>query len=152
LHHSLFLHQPEFPFAFLDPAKDFPAIQFQLRFSGATGTPVSTPLLGKVGPPSSEARKGILHPGQFHLEVSFPSPGPIGEDLEDHFLPVDHAGIGELFPVPLLGRGEGLIEHDQIDPQFLRAIPDLHRFARAHQVPGSGDLERNQEGTDHLDL
>ena len=55
-----------------------------------------------------------MHAGEFDLEAGFLGLGALGEDIEDDFLAVDDAEVGELFPFALLGGGEAVVDDDDV--------------------------------------
>ena len=85
----------------------------------------------EVSPHPRQPRQCVLHPGQFDLEPCFPGLGALGENIENHFLAVDHTKVGESFPFALLGWGEAVIDHDHIAFVGAGQLDHFHRLAGA---------------------
>ena len=107
-----------------------------------------------MGPRAREAGQGIFHAGQRDLQHGFAGLRAVGENLQNDFLSVDDGEAGFLFPVALLGRGEFLVEHDDVGFLFLGQGDEFGGFARADEKfrllvlaqvdedgAGDGDLE-----------
>ena len=67
-----------------------------------------------MAPHPRQARKGVLHAGEFDLEACLFGLGALGENIEDDFLAVDHAEVGQLFPLALLRRSQPVVDHDHV--------------------------------------
>ena len=108
------LHLPDLFFQEGDPVPDPAPVHFQFGFTGPPGTDTAAQP-GKTGPLSHDPGQHVLQLGQFHLELAFAGPGPFGEDVQDQAGTVDDPHPQGPFQVPLLGRGQFVIEDAQID-------------------------------------
>ena len=110
-------------------------LQLRLAFA-AEGAPAA--LAGEVRPRALQAGKKIFLAGQFHLEHGLAGVRAVGENLEDHLLPVDDGQRGFLLPVALLGRRERLVDHDDVGARRLGLRDHLGDLAAAEKEGGDG--------------
>ena len=68
-------------------------------------------------PHAGQARQGVFHAGQCHLEPRLACACTKIENIEDHLLPVDHGEAGEFLPIALLPGRKGLVKDEA--PPFL---------------------------------
>ena len=129
------LHSLQLTFQAVDLATDFSFVLLELGLALALGSDATT-LFAKVRPRPHESRQRILHSGQINLQPSLPRLRPLGEDVQNHLLPVDHKHTGEFLPVSLLRWREFVVEDDHIGLRLLGQGSDLLRFSRAHQITG----------------
>ncbi len=118
-----------------DAVFDSSSVNFQGGFS-------RTPRPNPPGEPGegivlhAEPRQQIFQLRHFHLDFSFATLRPSGEDIEDQLGAIDHAqfrGVGERAH---LRRIEVLIEDQQVNPALQCPQHDLPEFAFADQVLG----------------
>ena len=107
----------EFALAAVDADVGEAAVDFDLFLAHAAGRAAALAAAGaalavEVAPHPREAGQGVLHAGEFDLEAGFLGLGALGEDIENHLLAVDHAEVGEFFPLALLGWGEAVVDDD----------------------------------------
>ena len=113
-----------------------PAVHLDLLFAHAACRTAALATAGaafavEVTPHPRHPRQGVLHASQLDLEAGLLGLGALGEDIEDHFLAVDHAHVGGLFPFALLGRGELVVDDDAVALVGLRQFDDLGGLAGA---------------------
>ena len=99
---------------------------------------------GQVRPEPGEPREQVLELRQLHLELAFPALGALREDVQDKLRAVDDPEIQGRLQVPLLGRGEVVVEDDQVRTVLLGEGVDLRDLAGAHQ--GGGMEARPRSG------
>ena len=118
-------------------ASDFPFVLLELGFPFALGADAS-PLLSKVRPGANQPWQRIFHASQIDLQAGLPGLGPLGKNIQNHFLPVDHKHACEFFPVSLLRGSQLVVENQHICCGLLSESGNFLCFARTHQVAGVG--------------
>lgn len=76
--------------------------------------------------------------GQFDLQLAFVSTGTLSEDIEDQAGPVHYPALEQTLQVALLGRGQGMVEDDDVGVQHLDLGRDLFSLAAADKKFGTG--------------
>ena len=102
-------------------------------------------------PGADETGQRILHAGEIDLQPRLSRVRPLGENVQNHLLAVDHEDAGEFFPIPLLRGGEFVVENDHIRSELLGAGSDLLGLAGAHQKPRMVFAVVDQFATDDRD-
>lgn len=75
------------------------------------------------------------------MQHGFLGLGPFRKDVDDDFLAVDDADLGNGFPVALLGGGELVVENEHVGFEFLGLFEDFLHLALSEQVGGVGLAE-----------
>ena len=132
-----------------DAVADQPPVQFQLRFAGSAQKAEAAPLALQMGPGANQPRPLIGQRRQFNLELTLAGAGAGAENLQDQAGAINDLGLGLAFQVPLLHRGQGMIEDDQRDIAIRhQAGQPLHR-ARAEESRRVRTRQGNGFGVDH---
>ena len=117
---ALFADGLDFALRAVDDLIGKPAVDLDLFFAHAARRPAASStararrLTVKVAPHPRQAGKGVLHAGELDLEAGLFGLGALGENIEDDFLAVDHAEVGQLFPLALLRRSQPVVDHDHV--------------------------------------
>ena len=119
----------------VDPFLDEPAVHLELFFTRATHADAHLQPR-QVGPHPLETRQGIFKLGQLHGEPCLVGAGAGREDVEDHLRTVEHLGLEFAFEVAGLGRGEIVVEDDDVGIVML----DEHRQFGDLAAPEVGGL------------
>ncbi len=100
-----------------------------VRTIGTGGDFATTPTLAtKVRPCTSQTGQGIFHSSQVHLQNGLPCASPVGEDVDDDFMAVDHRHFALRFPIPLLSGRKRVIKDDNVATRHLSTCYDLLYF------------------------
>ena len=102
-----------FPSNFADADMNAPTVRLQLCFARTFGTN-ATGLSGHTNPLTGQAWQHVSQLGQFHLQLSFTSARPSGEDVQNQLGAINHPGIQHLVQVALLRWAQFLIENYEI--------------------------------------
>ena len=127
----------EFALAAVDAEVGETAVHFDLFFTHAAGCAAAAAAAGaaalavEVAPHPREAGQGVLHAGEFDLQAGFLGVGALGENIENHLLAVDHAEVGEFFPLALLGGGEAVVDDDHVALMGAGEFDDFRGLAGA---------------------
>ncbi len=124
-------------------------VRLQFGLPGSPGSDAS-PQTGQIASPSRQAGKKIFKLRQLHLIPPFPRFGPLGENVQNQLGAVDHLARHDPLQVIQLGRGQLLIEDDQIGSRVLRLPGDLFRFSPADQPGGIHFIAKLQFRRYHL--
>ena len=119
----------------VDPFLDEPAVHLELFFTRATH-PDAHLQPRQVGPHPLEPWQGIFELGQFHGEPCLVGAGAGREDVENHLRTVEHLGLDFAFEVADLGRGEIVVEDDDVGI----VVFDEHRHFGDLAAPEVGGL------------
>ena len=128
----LFADLFEFALAAIDAEVGEPAVDLDLFFAhaacrAAALTAAGSALAIEVAPHPRKSRQRVLHAGELNLQAGFFGLRAFGEDIENHLLAIDHAEVGEFFPLALLRRREAVVDDDHI--AIMRA-GEAHDFIR----------------------
>ena len=93
---------------------DEPAVLFELRLAGAADADAAAVIPRQVGPHLLQPRQRVFQLGQLDLQPGLRRAGPGGEDVEDQLAAVEDLDAGRLFQVADLGRGEVVVEDDDV--------------------------------------
>ena len=147
----------EFALAAVDAQVGEAAVHFDLFFTHAAGRAAAAAAAGtaafavEVAPHPREARQGVLHAGEFDLQARLLGVGALRENIENHLLAVDHAEVGESFPLALLGGGEAVVDDDHIALMGAGEFDDFRGLAGAAEEFLVHFAALRQHALDHLD-
>ena len=117
-----------------------PPVGLQLSLAGAPGADgglaAGGGLAHQMPPHTGQSGQQIFILGQGHLKAALPGPGALGEDVQNQSRPVHDLDADVLGEHPDLGRGDLVVEHDQIRVHRLGQLPDLVHLALADKGPG----------------
>jgi hypothetical protein len=94
----------------LDALGNHAAVEFDLRFAGATAGADATALALQVAPAAHQTGRQVLQARQFHLQLALVALRARSEDLEDQHRAVGNGHAEVALQVALLGRRERLVE------------------------------------------
>ncbi len=92
-----------------------------------------------------------MHAGEFDLQAGFLGLRALGENIENHLLAVDHAEVGEFFPLALLGRGQAVVDHDHVALMGAGEFGDFRGLAGAAEEFLVHFAAAGEHGLDHFD-
>ena len=147
----------EFALAAVDAHVGEPAVHFDLLLTHAAGRAAARSAAGaaaftvKVAPHPGEPGQGVLHAGEFDLQAGLLGVGALGENIENDLLAVDHAEVGEFFPLALLGGREAVVDDDHIALMGAGEFGDFRGFAGAAEEFLMHFTAAGEHGFDHLD-
>ena len=104
----------------------------------------------QMGPAAHQAGGEVTQLGQFDLELALEGARPLGKDVEDQTGAVDHPTLKQTLQVALLGRGQGMIEDDQVGRGGRDQVLEFVGLARADEEPRVGAGAAPGQGADHL--
>ena len=81
---------------------------------------------------AGQAGQKVLGLGQFDLEFPLVGPRLPGKHVQDEGGPVDYLDLQGIFQVPLLGRGEFVVEYGYLGPLPLQHVLQVLEFALAN--------------------
>ncbi len=134
-----------------DPCLDLAPVQLQGLFAGSLGAVASALLAHQVLPGMGQPGQGVLELGELHLEARLPGQGPTRENLQDQLAAVVDHPARVLLPVPLLDRGEGVVEDEGIRVLGLGGSDEFLDLARGQQVGGRAVPDPDQDPPRLLD-
>jgi hypothetical protein len=94
--------------------KDAPAVGLEFGLTRATGPDTGTEA-AELNATTAQSGKTVSQLRKFHLEHSLFRMGMLGEYVEDQCYPVHDVALEGLLKVSLLGRGEVIVEDDNVD-------------------------------------
>ncbi len=109
-----------------------PAVDLELRLARSPG-PDATGLLAQRGTAAAQAGQAVAQQGQLHLRLALGAARVLGEDVEDDRGAVDGGAAEELLEVPVLRRGQVVVEHDGVGVEALAQRGDLLGLAAADE-------------------
>jgi len=116
-----------------DPVAHPAPVDLQLGLAGASPADAAGQPGQRVvalGQPGEQ----VLELGQLHLELAVRALGALGEDVQDELGAVQHLERGGLGDVPGLGRGQVLVEDDEVRHLLHGAEVELVQLAVADEV------------------
>jgi len=137
---ALFPEAVDFLFEVGDFLADLAPVDFELGFAGALGADPDTAVLAaEVGPGAGQAGEHVFELGQFDLQFGGRSAGVEGENIEDEDGAVDDLDIEGFLEIALLGRGERVVEDDQVDAVAGEFLLELFDEPFADEIFRVGD-------------
>jgi len=132
-----------------DPHRQKPAVGFQLGFTRAAQADAAF-LPFQVCPAAHQAGGQVAQLRQFHLQLAFVRACPLRKNIQNQAGAVEHATLDRLFEVSFLNRRQGRVHQHQVGVQFLNAVSQFVRLARADIKPGIGRLAGGGEHVQHF--
>ena len=105
----------------------------------------------EVSPHPCESRQRVLHPCEFDLQACFLRLRAFGENIENHLLAIDHAEVGEFFPLALLRGRETIVDDDHIAVMRASEAHDFIGLAGAAEQFLVHVAAAGEHRIDHLD-
>ncbi len=88
---------------------------------------------------------------EFHLQLAFMGPGPLGEDVQDQRGAVQHPALAPLLDVALLHGGQRLADQHQVGARGLDRVGELVDLAPPDEIARVGAVARSRYDGRHLD-
>jgi len=139
----------EQPFDLAHPLEDAAAVGLQLRLSGPPG-PDAGAEAAHLRSSTAKAGKAVPVLGELDLQHALLRVGMLGEDVEDQRDAVDDVATERPLEVPLLRRGEVVVEDDDVDVEHLRLPDELPELSRAQERGGVEAVPADEERGDRL--
>jgi hypothetical protein len=102
----------------LNPTLDKAAVSLELGLPRASGADATSKAF-EVRPAPGKARQKVFLLSKLDLQSTFMGMCPASEDVQNEGSAVDHLGIDHTLYIALLGRGEFVIENNQVIPKLL---------------------------------
>jgi hypothetical protein len=130
-----------------DPITYKASVSFYLGFAWPPGADASPQPL-QVAPLPGQTGQEVLMLRQFHLKLSLLGLGSPSEDVQYQGSAVYHFYLEGIFQIPLLRRGEFVIEDDKIVPRL--QSDELLDLALTYVVTGRGVVQPLHHCADNL--
>jgi hypothetical protein len=121
----------------VDAEVDLAAVGLELGFAGTAGTDAAAELAHGFAS-TGETGELIFELGQLDLELTLAGAGVAGEDVEDELGAVDDAAGELVLEIAKLGRGEVMIEEDEVGVGGCDDALDLFELTAAYEGRGIG--------------